>query len=194
MTFKDIVARNRSYRRFREEAGVSDGTLRELVELARQSPSARNAQPLKYVISCGPRMNARIFETLSWAGALKEWDGPEPGERPAAYVVILLDTAISSSVGHDAGIAAQSILLGAVERGLGGCMIASVKRPMLAEILGVPSGFEISLVIALGEPVEKVVLEDAAIGGSVTYYRDADGTHHVPKRTIEEIVIDAYTQ
>ena len=194
MTVKDIVARNRSYRRFREQTTVTEGTLRELVELARQSPSARNAQPLKYVLSCGPRMNARVFETLSWAGALKDWDGPVPGERPTAYVVILLDTGISSNVGHDAGIAAQSILLGAVERGLGGCMIASVRRSQLADILSVPSGLEISLVIALGEPLEQVVLEDAPLGGPVTYYREPDGTHHVPKRRLEELVIDVYKE
>lgn len=194
MTFKDIVARNRSYRRFRENATISEGTLRELVEMARQSPSARNAQPLKYVLSCGSRMNARIYETLSWAGALKDWAGPEPGERPAAYVVILLDTGISANVGHDAGIAAQSILLGAVERGLGGCMIASIRRSQLADTLSVPAGLEISLVIALGEPVETVVLEDAPEGGPVTYYREPDGTHHVPKRRLEEIVIDVYTE
>lgn len=174
---------------------MAESTLRELVGLARHSPSGMNRQPLKYVLSCGKETNARIYETLAWAGSLKEWDGPEPGERPAAYIVILVDKALVPNVAQqDLGIAAQTMLLGAVEKGLGGCMIGSVKRVELARVLEIPEGLDIALVVALGEPVEKVVLEDAAPGGSVTYYREPDGTHHVPKRTMAEIVVGVHTR
>jgi len=195
MTFRELVDRNRSYRRFREDRAVAESTLRELVELARHAPSGTNRQPLKYILSCGPQTNERIFGTLAWAGALKDWDGPAPGERPAAYIVVLTDTALIPHVAQtDVGIASQTMLLGAVEKGLGGCMIGSVKRTELARLLGISEGLEISLVIALGEPVEKVVLEDAAPGASVTYYREPDGTHHVPKRTAAEIIVGVHTR
>ena len=102
--------------------------LRELVGLARVTPSARNVQPLRYILVCDPQVNAGIFSTLAWAGYLKDWDGPVEGERPAAYVVVLGDTTLGQSFGADEGIAVQTMLLGAVERGFGGCMLGSIQR------------------------------------------------------------------
>ena len=194
MNFTELVEKNRSYRRFDASYEVSIGTLRELVDLARKTATGANKQPLKYMLSCGPEANARIFETLAWAGALKEWDGPAESERPSAYIVILVDKEIRPSGGKDVGIAAQTILLGAAERGLGGCMLGSIKRPVLQTALSIPEELEISLVIALGKPAEKVVLEDAAPGASIDYYRDADDVHHVPKRTLTEILVGQFEE
>jgi nitroreductase len=190
--FAGLVAANRSYRRFDESTDVSIGTLRELVALARITPSGMNRQPLKYVLSSNREMNARIFETLAWAGSLKEWAGPAEGERPAAYIVILLDGSLAKSRPQDVGIAAQTMLLGAVARGLGGCMVGAINKPALRSVLALPEELSIALVIALGEPAEKIVLEDAEIGGDVTYYRDASSTHYVPKRTLEEIIVQSH--
>ncbi|MBI3945345.1 MAG: nitroreductase family protein [Armatimonadetes bacterium] len=187
---EDLVRRNRSYRRFYEERDIDAATLRELVNLARLSASGSNAQPLKYLLSTDRELNHRIFPTLGWAGYLRDWPGPAEGERPGAYIVILGDRRIRNSFGCDHGIAAQSILLGATERGIGGCMIGSVDRNRLREALQLPDHFEILLVIALGYPKEEVVLEDAPPGGDIRYYRDADGVHHVPKRTLDEIIVD----
>lgn len=186
--FKKLVRSNRSYRRFDESTEVSLETLTDLVELARVTPSGMNRQPLKYVLSADRDLNARIFETLAWAGALKDWDGPEPGERPAAYVVVLTDTTLRDSAGADVGIAAQTMLLGAVARGLGGCMLGAVNKAKLKEVLSLPDHLSITLVIALGKPAETIVLEDSS--GDVTYYRDGDSTHHVPKRPLSEIIVD----
>jgi len=189
MDFADMVRTNRSYRRFKGDRRIAVETLRDLVNLARNSPSAMNRQPLKYILACGPEANARVFETLSWAGSLKDWDGPEPAERPTAYIVVLVDKELNANAANDIGIAAQTILLGAVEKGLGGCMLGAIKRPALRSALSIPEELDVGLVIALGEPVEHVVLEDAAPGASITYYRENDGTHHVPKRTLTEIII-----
>ncbi len=186
---RDLVLKNRSYRRFYEDVAVDMATLRELVDLARLSASASNLQPLKYVLACDPQKNAAIFPHLGWAGYLKDWGGPREGERPSAYMVILADTEISKSVGCDHGIAAQSIMLGATERGLGGCMIASVKKPALREALGIPLRYEILLVLALGRPKETVVIETVGPDGDVKYWRDAEGVHHVPKRRLEDIIL-----
>ncbi len=184
---KDLILKNRSYRRFHQDHRIGMDTLRELVELARLSPSAGNLQPLKYFLSADPETNNRIFPHLAWAGYLTDWPGPAEGERPSAYVVILGDTHISPAVNCDHGIAAQSILLGATERGLGGCMIGSVKRDELRQALSIPARFAVLLVIALGRPSETVVLETAV--GDIRYWRDEHGVHHVPKRPLDEIIL-----
>jgi nitroreductase len=192
MDFQDMVRKSRSYRRFDAGHAIAGETLRGLIGLARISPSAANRQPLKFVLSSSPRWNATIFEHISWAGYLPEWGGPQPAERPTAYIVILVDKTVSQAADVDVGIAAQTILLGAVEKGLGGCMFGAVKRGELAKALGLQDNLAIALVIALGKPVERVVLEDLPEGGSIKYYREADGTHHVPKRKLEELVVASY--
>jgi len=145
----DLVLKTRSYRRFYEDAAISLETLRELVDLARLSASARNMQPLKYVLCCNRETNAAVFATLAWAGYLTDWPGPVEGERPSGYIVVLGDTALSQSFGVDHGIAMQSILLGATEKGLGGCMIGSIQRERLRAILRISEQYEILNVVAL---------------------------------------------
>jgi nitroreductase len=186
---RDLVVATRSVRRFHQSAAVDIETLRQLVDLARLSASAANLQPLKYILSCDPERNATIFPLLAWAGYLKDWPGPVEGERPAAYIVILGDKDLRQSFDCDHGIAAQSILLGATERGLAGCIIASIQRRELREALAIPDHLEILLVLALGRAKEKVVIEPVGPEGDIKYWRDADGVHHVPKRALEEIIV-----
>ncbi len=186
--FTDMVKRNRSYRRFYQDVPVARETLEQLVGLTRYCASAANLQPLKYMLFCDPQQNGRIFKHLSWAGYLNAWAGPTEGERPSAYVVVLGDTTIARSFGCDHGIACQTILLGAVEKGLGGCMIGAVNRKELREALHIPDYLEILLVIALGKPREKVVIEEVEKGGDIRYWRDDQDVHHVPKRSLEEII------
>ncbi len=188
---RDLILRNRSYRRFYQEVDIKLETLRALVELARLSASAGNMQPLKYILSCDPQKNSLIFTHLAWAGYLKDWLGPCEGERPSAYIIILGDTEISQSFGCDYGIAAQSILLGAVEKGLGGCMIGSIQRQGLCEALEIALRYEILLVLALGKPKEAVVVETVGTGGDIRYWRDGEGVHHVPKRPLADLIIES---
>jgi nitroreductase len=186
---EELVRKNRSYRKFHQEVPIEPETLRQLVDLGRLSASALNMQPLKYVLSCDAKKNALIFPTLGWAAYLKDWNGPEEGERPSAYIVVLLDTEIGRSAGCDHGIAAQSILLGATERGLGGCMIATVNRKELSQALTIEPRYEIVIVIALGKPKETVVIEKMEPDGDFKYWRDSQGVHHVPKRELDDIII-----
>lgn len=186
---KKLIQKNRSYRRFYEKKRISLKTIKNLVELARLSASSANLQPLKYFLSCTHKTNQNIFPCLKWAGYLKEWQGPSKGERPSAYIVILGDTSISKSFRYDAGIAAQSILLGAAEKGLGGCIIGSIEREKLRKSLKIPEHLEILLVISLGKPREKVVIETADKSGSIQYWRDKKNIHHVPKRALKDIII-----
>ena len=157
--------------------------------MARLTPSAANLQPLKYIISCKEETNVIIFPCLKWAGYLPEWNGPKEGERPSAYIIILNDTAISRSIDCDHGIAAQTILLGAVEAELGGCIIGSIDRDALRRNLKISSQLEILLILALGRPKEHVMLEPIE-NNDVKYWRDKNKVHHVPKRPLDEILID----
>jgi nitroreductase len=186
---RDLIIRNRSYRRFYQEFAVERETLRELVDLARFSASAANMQPLKYILSCDPQKNALIFPHLAWAGYLKDWAGPSEGERPSAYIIILGDTEITRSFGCDHGIAALSILLGATEKGLGGCIIGAVQKQGLRQSLEIPPRYEILLVLALGKPKETVVIDTVGPSGDIRYWRDGEGVHHVPKRLLDDITV-----
>ena len=187
---KELVLGTRSYRRFQQEHAIEMGTLKELVDLARCSASGRNMQPLKYILSCDPEQNAKIFPLItSWKGRISEWSGPEEGERPTAYIIMLGDTEIRSSFGIDPGIAAQSILLGATEKGLGGCMLGSIRKEDARKVLNIPSQYEIVLTIALGKPGEKVMMETLNPGQDTKYWLEKDDSHHVPKRRLEDIII-----
>lgn len=185
----DLIARSRSCRRFDESVAIEQSTLEGLVEMARLSPSAGNLQPLKYILSCDPETNAEIFPHLTWAGYLKEWPGPAEGEKPSAYIVILGDTKVSRNFGCDHGIAAQSMLLGAAEQGLAGCMIGLIARDDLRGTLSIPSRYEILLVLALGKPAEQVVIEEVGPQGDIKYWRDDESTHHVPKRSLQDLIV-----
>ncbi len=187
---KDLVLKNRSYRRFYQDKLVSSETLRELIELARNTAASVNFQVLKYKLINNKDENAKVFDCLAWAGLLKDWNGPEEGERPSAYVIVLCDKSISQSKPIDVGISAQTILLGATEKGLGGCMFGSIKREKLAEYFNIdPERFSIELVIALGVPKETVKLVEIPENGSTAYYRDENGVHYVPKRSLDEVII-----
>ena len=190
MNLGELVLKNRSYRRFYENDPIKHEMLRQLVDLARLSGSAANLQPLKYMLSDDQKLNASIFLHLRWAGYLKDWDGPAEGERPSGYIIILGDQNITKSFGCDHGIAAQSILLGATELGLGGCMIGSIQREGLRRELEIPTHLEILLVIALGKPKESVEIETIGTEGDVKYWRDENDIHRVPKRSLDEIIIN----
>ncbi|HCY40792.1 MAG TPA: nitroreductase [Prolixibacteraceae bacterium] len=186
---KDLILKNRSYRRFYQKERIEKQQLIDWIDLARCSASARNAQSLKYIVSNDESLNVEIFEQLAWAGYLSYWPGPEEGERPSAYIVMLHDTLISGNYLCDDGIAAQSILLGAVESGFGGCIIHSVNRNRLRELFNLSEQFEIIQVLALGKPKETVVLDEIK-NGDIKYWRDENQVHHVPKRSLEEIILE----
>ncbi|MBO7323022.1 MAG: nitroreductase family protein [Bacteroidales bacterium] len=188
MTVQEAIAKNRSYRRFYQEEQISTEDLRTIVNAARLSPSGKNVQPLKYYICNEIAMNEEIFQTLGWAGYLTEWPGPEPGERPSAYIIQILDKNIAPGYICDDGITAQSMMLQAVELGYGGCIIATVKREKLGQIISLPENMHIIQVLALGKPKEVVVIDDM-VDGDYKYWREEDGTHHVPKRTLDEIIL-----
>jgi nitroreductase len=188
-SFQDLVLRNRSFRRFQQSPRLTREALTELVNLARRTPSAGNRQPLKYSVLHTPEQCARMFPHTRWAGALKGWRGPAEGERPTAYILVFCDTKIMKEPGCDHGIAAQTICLSAAARGFGACMLGAIDRTKIRAEFHIPEHLELHLLIALGVPAEKVVLEEAK-DGNVTYYRDEQSVHHVPKRPMAEALVE----
>ncbi len=190
---KDLVLRNRSYRRFHQHETVPMLVLESLVDLARQTASAGNRQPLKYILSNDPGTNDAIFGCLGWAGYLPQWPGPEEGERPAAYILVLGDHNIARDIDCDHGVAAQTILLGAVEQGFGGCMVGSINRRKLRMSLTLPNNLDNLLALALGRPKEKCILTPVESPSDIRYWRDENGVHYVPKRALEDIIVARYS-
>lgn len=179
----------RSFRRFRESYPVTETLMTQWVDNARVTASAANKQPLRYRIVTESDQCARVFDTLSWAAALPDWDGPKEGERPTGYIIMAVDSQTFEGElwRFDAGIAAQTIMLASTEEGFGGCMILSFKRKQIKEILDMPEGLEPVLVLALGRPIEDVRLVDAE-GDDTTYYRNENQVHFVPKRRLEDVL------
>jgi nitroreductase len=189
MHFRELVTKCRSYRRFNGTCPVTEDVVQELVELACYIPSARNLQPLKYIAVCEPPVVEALYPCLSWAGYLADWSGPAEGERPQAYIVMLGDLLISSDFSCDSGIAAQTILLGATASGLGGCILGSLDRKKTRALLNIPERYSLLMVIALGKPVETVVIDQMDDKDSVRYFRDSNGIHHVPKRVVDDVLV-----
>ncbi len=188
---RELIVKTRTCRRFIQEEKVPAATLKELVDLARLSASSGNLQPLRYILSNSPENNQKIFPNLAWAGYLKEWPGPAEGERPPAYIIILSDRTVSKKIDCDHGIAAQSIMLGAREAGFAACTISAIRREELRETLSISDQFDILLVIAIGKCGEKIKLEEVKENGSIEYWREND-RHHVPKRALDDIIINVF--
>lgn len=194
MMIDALVRRTRTARRFQEERPLDSAMLRSLVDLARLGGSARNAQALKYMVITEATLCQQLFPLLGWAGYLRDWPGPSPGERPPAYIVCLLDNGLvkgpETEAHFDLGIATQNLLLGAAEQGVLGCRIGAFAPAAVHRLLRLPDRFKVLLVLALGFPAESVVLEEVGADGDIRYWHDDQGVHHVPKRSLIDILIE----
>ena len=189
----NLVKKTRTFRIFEQNKEITDSDLTHLVNLARLGGSAANCQPWQYMTVKSKDLCTRIFPFLGWAGYLSDWKGPAEGERPNAYILCFLNKKWlkgSEKLAYfDLGTASQNLLLGAMEKGIGGCRIGAFS-PDLAKIFTLPEHIELHLVIALGYPAEEVVLEDLQEEDNIRYWRTEDGIHHVPKRSIDDITVN----
>lgn len=193
MTIRELAEKSRSYRKYDNSVKIPREELLSFIDAARFAPSSVNYQPLKYYISCDDATNAKIRPNTYWARLLPDYDGPHGDDNPSAYIIILFDRELQSNADRfdkDVGINAQTILLAAVEAGYGGIMIGNIDRDKLRKALAIDERYDIRLVLAVGKPAEDIILEELKPGQSAAYYRDAEDRHHVPKRTLCEIVIN----
>jgi len=191
-SFRDIVIANRSYRGYDESYVFTEDKLKEYVDITRFTPSSVNMQPFKYFITCEKEMVDTIQKMTKWARALPNLDLPYEGKRPTAFIIICQDTNISENTNRfmkDVGIVAQTILLQAAEEDLGGCMIGNFNPDEVKETIGLSENIVPLLIVALGKPDENIVLTEV-IDGKTNYYRDENDVHYVPKRSLEDILIN----
>ena len=190
---KDLLLKNRSYRGYDERRAISRAELLDMVDHARLTPFSQNFQSFKYYLSWTPERNAVIQPLTGWARGLPQMKLPHEGHCPTGFIVICYDSTIGPGVERfwkDVGTVAQTILLRATEMGLGGCMIGNFSPEKVREALSLPENLRPVLIVALGKPDETVVLTDLAPGGDFNYYRDENDVHYVPKRRLEDIVLD----
>lgn len=185
MSVYELVMTRRTTRRFQQKP-VPEDLINRLIDAGRMAPSGGNLQPLEFIAVNDPQRCAAVFAHTAWAGYLPNWE-PAEGERPTAYIVILHNQQISANAGQDPGIAAESLTLTAWDEGVASCMIGSLNRPGLSEVLGLPDNYEVSLVVALGYPAEVAVAEEAT-NADIKYWRDEQGVHYVPKRPRSQVV------
>lgn len=180
------IIKRRTIRRFQEKP-VPFSLLKKCVNAARLGPTARNAQPLEFVAVFGQEQIKGMNEAVYFGGAVKQ-KGRVKGEEPKAFVVILANKQKSDEkyIGMDVGIAAEAIVITAMEAGVGSCMMGAIERERIKGILGIPNNFEVPLVIALGYPKEKSVAEDEEKG--VPYGADEKGVMHIPKRSLGKVM------
>lgn len=188
MKIHELAQKTRSVRRFRNDIRIPEEQILALIDTARYAPNAANLQLLRFSIVTSDEKRKKIFPAIKWAGYLEDWDGPEEGERPAAYIVIHNPAEETRYMLVDAGIAAAYIVLAAREAGYGSCMIMSFDAGIITKAVGSPEDYNPLIVIALGVPDEEIVLEESE--GSIRYWRDEQGRHHVPKLCLDEILTE----
>lgn len=189
--FAALVRSSRTKRRFDESKPVSEETLRALIDVARFAPTGNNTQMLRFHLASGADACAKAFAHLKWAALLKDWAGPAEGERPGGYIFIMVPAAaVNNPIRcYDAGIAAQTIMLAAAAEGLGGCILKNFDKGLISDFGLEDTGLAISLVLALGTPAEEVVLEPATTEHGIAYWHEADGSHHVPKLEVADLLV-----
>lgn len=183
----DWIKKARTIRRFDESQPVDREFLTMLVECARLSPCGGNGQKLRYWLVTGSDECDKVFPLVKWAGALPEWAGPESGQRPTGWIIIVSE--VENPAG-DVGIAAQSMLLAAAEQGIGCCMMGAIDRPAIKEALGIPDPYEVKLALAFGKVNETVIVDDIHAGDAQKYYRDEKDNHHVPKIVTDDLILN----
>lgn len=194
MNMHTLILQSRSYRKFAAEPAVTRELMLKWIDNARLTMSSVNIQPIKYYLSSSAKTNAAIRPHTHWAKNLKNYDGPQEGENPTGYILVCVDGKILNAnverFAKDIGIVSQTIMLSAAEDGFGGCMIGSFDKGQLHELFKLSETTEIALVLALGKPDERIVLEDLKEGEPFNYYRDENNVHHVPKRLLNDIAFD----
>ena len=189
---KELVKQSRSFRGYDESRKITREELAELVDCARFAPSSVNMQPFRYYLACEKEQLEKIQPLTGWARALPEKRLPYPGHRPTAFIVICQETDWQENLARfqkDVGIVAQTMLLAAAEKGLGGIMIGNFSPEKVSAALALPAHLVPMLIVAFGKPDETIVLTEAAPGDDLNYYRDENDVHYVPKRRLEDVIL-----
>jgi nitroreductase len=185
-SFYDLISGRRTIRSFKPEP-VARELLERLVDVGRLAPSAANLQPLEFIVVDEAGLKSEVFSCLKWAAYIAPAGDPQPGKEPAAYIVTLANSKVREKMfEYDIGAAMENMTLAALAEGVGSCWMLSIDRDKLQAALGVPEGYRIDSVLALGFPAEEPAAE--VMGESCRYWKDAEGRLHVPKRALASVL------
>ena len=191
MNIEEAIYKRRTIRRFKQDP-ISIEILKKLIDYARVAPMARNVQGLEFVIVKNSEIGGKLFKLIKFAGSLPEDQRtPESGREPTAYIIVLVNTEIKPSFfDFDVGAAVENILLGAMKYGIGSCWMANIKVRKIKSLLEVPDQYQVKHVISLGYPDEESFMEPYE--DSYKYWKNPDGTMHVPKRDLDDIIFKIF--
>ncbi|MFH1867494.1 MAG: nitroreductase family protein [Candidatus Omnitrophota bacterium] len=195
------ILKRRSIRSFLQKK-IHIKHLKRMVNAARLAPSAANLQPLEFLIITAENLCERVFKHLKWAGYIAPDGSPEPGCRPVAYIIIIVN---SRKVSHpvlkrdesairysfkvdqrDIGAAVENMLLFAESKGIASCWLGAINSIGIKKIFALPRDLIVDSVIAFGYP--KMFSKVSRFDGSIKYYLDKKGVLHVPKRSLEGVM------
>jgi nitroreductase len=157
--FLELASSRQSDRAYDKTRVVEREKLERILEAARLSPSACNAQPWRFVVVTDPELSVKVGKATAGLGMNKfAKDAP-------VHILIVEDSAnISSLLGSkikdkhfpliDIGIAAAHITLAAEAEGLGSCILGWFDEKELKKLLGIPSSKRLLLDITIGYPVK----------------------------------------
>jgi nitroreductase len=158
MNFAELVKARQSVREYLPTR-VEREKIERCLEAARLAPSACNSQPWKYIIVDEPELRKRVAEATF--GKLVSFNRFTV-EAPVLVVVTSEKPNITARVGAvkqnnqlhliDLGISAQHFCLQAVEEGLGTCMLGWFDERRVKQLLHIPRGKRVNLMISLGYP------------------------------------------
>lgn len=191
MELEEIIFKRRTIRRFKQDPIPLD-ILKKLIDFARVAPMATNRQALEFIIIQKDDVRQQLFPLVNWAALLpKDERTPEKGREPTAYIIVLVNTEIKRTYfDFDVGAAVENLLLGAVHFGLGCCWMGNINAKKIRELFEIPDYYDIKHVISLGYPDEVAIIEPYK--GSFNYWKDEEGTIHVPKRDLNDIIFKIY--
>ena len=193
MDVYEAVTKRRSIREFKD-IPVPYDILERCVDAARLAPTSRNRQLCEYIIVDDEQLLPKVFDTIMiWAGEVRPKGSPPLGHRPKAYIITLINSILEAELGgsrmvtiYDVGMAAENMILVALEQEIGTCSMLSFKQNELRQVLNIPDNYEIAMLLALGYPDESPIPE--IFTGSIQYWTDSQGIRHVPKRKLEDII------
>ncbi|MCH5210597.1 MAG: nitroreductase family protein [Oscillospiraceae bacterium] len=189
MNVYDAIMNRRTIRKFEQKA-VKREDLTKLVDCARVAAYGANVQPLKFAFIDNKETLSNIYPFTKWAGALTD-GAPKENERPAAYIAVLGDKNIKKNGGFEveAGAAVTTMMLEAVEMGLATCWLGAIMRDEIKRTLSLDETLDVVYLLAVGYPMQKSRMVDMK-NGEVKYFESEDGTINVPKRPLDEVLIE----
>ncbi len=181
-----LLLLNRSYRGYDKSYKVHKLQLDAIVAVNTKVASSINKQRLRFLeVTQGPVADI-VNSNIAMGRLLPELNLPLPGTEPEAFIVVCSTCEENPGIDIDLGISLQSMLLKAVDLGLGGIIIRNFDKAGLKSELGLE--LLPLAVLAIGKPAERISLVPVHLGDDLSYYRK-DGVHYVPKLVLEDLLI-----